>query len=201
VLITSEGFYFCTSAYVFNYCSLMTTFKVALIGFGFGGRIFHAPFIEQTAGLELVQIMTNNSHHIAQAQKEYPHAKIIATYEEAIQHDDIDVIVLATPNKFHFSYAIQAIEAGKYVVVEKPFTVTSEEGELLIRLAQQKNRLLTVHHNRRWDSDYLTVKQVIADGLLGDLMEYEAHFDRFRNYIKPHAWKEVPEDEVVFYTI
>lgn len=172
----------------------MSTFNIALIGYGLGGRIFHAPFIDTVDGFTISKIATSNPTNIALAQQQFPTATIIQDYQEALNDENIDIIVLAIPNSFHFQYAARALEAGKHVVVEKPFTINSEEAELLIRLAQQKGLLLTVHHNRRWDSDYLTIRKVIADGLLGDLMEYEAHFDRFRNYIKPNAWKEKPEE-------
>ncbi|MGB0525656.1 MAG: Gfo/Idh/MocA family oxidoreductase [Flammeovirgaceae bacterium] len=171
----------------------MQPINVALIGFGLGGRIFHAPFITQTVGFELKLIQTSNPKNIALAQKEYPTASIVSDYEAVLADSSILLIVLAIPNRFHFDYAQKALEAGKHVVVEKPFTVTSQEAKTLIELAQQQQKLLTVHHNRRWDSDFLTIKKVIANNWLGKLVEYEAHFDRFRNYIKPNAWKEEPE--------
>src|SRR5690606_700216 len=109
-----------------------------------------------------------------------------AIFEDAA----IDFVVLATPNVSHLPLAKAALEAGKHVVVEKPFTVTSADADELIALAKSKDRLLTVFHNRRWDSDFKTIIKIVAGNLLGDAGEYESHFDRFRNFLTPNTWKE-----------
>src|SRR6185295_11727117 len=96
---------------------------------------------------------------------------------------DIELVIINTPNETHFEFASRALEAGKHVVVEKPFTVTSAEGKKLIELAQKKNRILTVFQNRRWDGDFLTVKKILDQKLLGKVVEFEMHYDRYRNYI------------------
>ena len=168
----------------------MKQFNLALVGYGLGGRIFHAPFISTTTGLQLKKIMTSNPKNIALAQSEYPEAEITDSYEEIIADKNIDAIVLAIPNHLHFPYAQQAIQQHKHVIIEKPFTISVEEADELIQLATEHQVKLTINHNRRWDSDFLTVQKVIESGSLGKLVEYEAHFDRFRNYLKPNAWKE-----------
>jgi len=106
------------------------------------------------------------------------------------EDDNIDLVVIATPNTSHYNLAKEAIEAGKHVVVDKPFTITTKDADDLIELATTKNKIISVFHNRRWDSDFMTVKKIIESRVLGNLVEVEIHFDRFRNYIKENAWRE-----------
>ncbi|MEP6682224.1 MAG: Gfo/Idh/MocA family oxidoreductase, partial [Parafilimonas sp.] len=105
----------------------------------------------------------------------------------------IDLVVIATPNDSHHSLAKQALLAGKNVVVDKPFTITTADADDLIKIAKQQNKILSVHHNRRYDSDFKTVKKVLDENLLGKLVEFESHYDRFRNFLKPNAWREKDE--------
>jgi len=148
--------------------------RAGLIGHGLGGRAFHEPLIRATGRLTLAAIATTRS-----------------TPDPAglIADPDIDLIVVSTPNHSHFPLAKAALEAGKHVVIDKPFTVTLAEADALIALALAKQLKLTVFHNRRWDGDFLTVRKILASGQLGELMRYEAHWDRFRPAIKP-GWKE-----------
>lgn len=150
------------------------TVRVGLIGHGLGGRAFHEPLIRATARLSLEAIATTRS-----------------TPDPAglIADPAIDLIVISTPNHSHHPLAKAALEAGKHVVIDKPFTVTLDEADDLIALAREKGRLLTIFHNRRWDGDFLTVRKLLASGRLGEMMRYEAHWDRFRPAIKP-GWKE-----------
>jgi len=163
---------------------------VGLIGFGMAGRVFHAPVIASVPGLKLVKIVTGKSEAASLARERYPEAEVVPDYKKLLVDDSIQLIVVATPNTSHVELASAALEAGKHVVVEKPFTITSAEADALIDLAGRSGKILTVHQNRRWDSDFLTVKKVIEKNLLGNIVEYEAHFDRFRNYIKENAWRE-----------
>ncbi|MFD2671044.1 oxidoreductase [Marinicrinis sediminis] len=163
---------------------------VGLIGFGGAGQVFHAPIIEAVEGLDLVKIRTTNQAHIEQCQQRYPQAQIVADSEEIFTDPQIEVVVVSTPNGSHFELTERALRAGKHVVVEKPFTITSAEADALIELAQQQERLLTVHHNRRWDSDFRTVSSIVEAGMLGRLVEVEMHYDRFRNWLKEGAWRE-----------
>ncbi|RNI31489.1 oxidoreductase [Rufibacter latericius] len=166
------------------------TINVGLIGFGMAGRIFHGPFIHQVEGLKLVRIRETREENIRIAQSRYPEAQITSRAEDILQDPAIDLVVVATPNSSHFSLAKQALNAGKHVVVEKPFTPTSAEAGELIQLARQKQRVLTVYQNRRWDSDFKTVQKVLQSGVLGNVVEYKAHFDRFRPALKGNTWKE-----------
>lgn len=171
----------------------MKTIKVAMAGFGKGGRIYNAPVISSVEGLEITRIMTSSSENIEAAKKDFPKAKVVPHLDQLLDDPEIDLVVITLPNHLHKDSAKQALEAGKHVLVEKPFTATVEEANELIDLAKKKDLILSVNHNRRFDSDILTVQKIIEEGRLGKVMEYEAHFDRFRTEIKD-SWKE--KDEV-----
>lgn len=164
--------------------------NVGLIGFGAGGRIFHAPFITNVNGFNLKRIRETKPGNIAYIRAHYPDAEIVAEANDIINDPSIDLVVVATPNSSHLSLAKAALLAGKHVVVEKPFTITSEDADELIAVAAQCKKILTVHHNRRWDSNSKTVEKIIKSGMLGTLVEYEAHYDRFRNFFRANAWRE-----------
>ena len=166
------------------------TVNVGLLGFGMAGRIFHAPFISIVPGLHLKKIKANRPESIALAEKRYPLTEIVSSENEIFNDDAIDLVVIATTNPTHYPLAKAALQAGKHVLVDKPFTVSSAEAEELVQLAREAGKLITVYQNRRWDSDFKTVQKLVKQGLLGQLVEYEAHFDRFRNEIKPDTWKE-----------
>jgi predicted dehydrogenase len=166
------------------------TIKVGLIGFGVGGQIFHAPVLTSVKGLELVKIRAAKQEQIAVASIKYPQAKIVSTSEEIFEDKNIDLVVITTPNTSHQSLAMQALHAGKHVVVDKPFTINTKEADELIPLAARLNKVLSVYHSRRFDSDFFTLKKIIKNGLLGDIVEFESRYDRFRNYLKPGAWRE-----------
>lgn len=176
------------------------TIKVGLIGFGMAGRIFHGPFIHLVAGLELVRIRESREENIQIARSRYPQTQITSQVDDILDDPAIDLVVVATPNSSHYGLAKQALNAGKHVVVEKPFTPTAAEADELIQLAQQKGKILTVYQNRRWDSDFKTVQKVLASGVLGNVVEYKAHFDRFRPALKGNTWKEeeAPGSGIVF---
>jgi scyllo-inositol 2-dehydrogenase (NADP+) len=164
--------------------------QVGLIGYGMAGQVFHAPILTSVPGLLLTKIRETRPENIQLAQSRYPDAVIVNDSEALLADPAIDLVVIATPNAVHHSLARQALLAGKHVVVDKPFTITSAEADELIALAAQQDRLLTVHHNRRWDSNAQTLRKVIANQLLGRLVELEIHFDRFRNFLRPGAWRE-----------
>jgi scyllo-inositol 2-dehydrogenase (NADP+) len=168
----------------------MKQINVGLIGFGMAGRLFHGPTINSTEGLKLYKVRETKAPNISIIRERYPDTVVVNDTDEILNDPSIDLVVVATPNVIHYNVATQAINANKHVIVDKPFTVTSAEASVLITLAKTKNKLLTAYQNRRWDSDFLTVKKVIASNLLGDLIEYEAHYDRFRNTIRPDTWKE-----------
>jgi scyllo-inositol 2-dehydrogenase (NADP+) len=166
------------------------TLQVGLLGFGMAGRVFHAPIISGLSGLQLSKIRAGRPESIALAMATYPEAEVVTDDATILQDESIDLVIVATTNETHYDLAKAALQAGKHVVVEKPFTVTSEQATVLIELAQQKGKLLTVYQNRRWDSDFKTVQKLIQSEMLGRLVEYEAHFDRFRPIPASSTWKE-----------
>lgn len=164
--------------------------NVGLLGFGMAGRVFHAPVISSIPGFRLRKIRANRPASIELAQATYPSAEIVGDDKAILDDENIDLVVVATTNATHYTLAKAALRAGKHVVVEKPFTVTSDEATELIALAKHQHRILTVYHNRRWDSDFKTIRKLLENKLLGNLVEYEVHFDRFRNVPAPNTWKE-----------
>lgn len=166
------------------------TIRIGLLGFGMAGRVFHAPFISVVPGLELNKIKANRPESIDLAKKLYPDTSVVNDAVHILQDPEIDLVIVATTNDTHFDLAKAALQAGKHVVVEKPFTVTSGQADELISLAREKGKLLTVYQNRRWDSDFKTVKKLLQNEMLGRLVEYEAHFDRFRPIPASETWKE-----------
>jgi len=161
--------------------------SVGVLGFGLGGRVFHCPFVSAVAGLKLSAIMTSKG---GEALKSYPAAKIVSSVEEMLALPGIDAIVVSTPNETHFALAKQCLQAGKHVVIDKPFSATSEEASELGRIAVAKGVHVIPFHNRRWDGDFLTVKKLIADNAVGRLVTFESHFDRFRPIPRENTWKE-----------
>lgn len=161
------------------------TIRTAIIGYGLAGKSFHLPLIQATDGLEPVAVGTSRTGDVADGIK-------AASPEELVADPDIDLIVVASPNPSHFPLAEAALLAGKHVVVEKPMCVSAAEAEKLIAVANRSGRLLTVFHNRRWDSDFLTVQKLIASARLGRVLLFEAHWDRFRPEVA-ERWRERPE--------
>ncbi|NGY59888.1 Gfo/Idh/MocA family oxidoreductase [Lentzea sp. NEAU-D13] len=154
--------------------------RVGLLGYGIAGRVFHAPLISSTEGMDLVAIVTANPERQAQARAAHPDAKIV-TADELFELD-LDLIVVGTPNRTHVEYARKAIDKGVAVVVDKPFAPSSAEGEELVAAAQAKGVPLTVFQNRRWDSDFLTVRKII--GRLGEVRRFESRYERW----VPEIW-------------
>ncbi len=159
---------------------------VGLIGYGMAARTFHEPVIQSVPSLSLKKVVARHPD----ASARYPSVEVLQDTAALLQDESIDLVVIATPNSSHFDLASQSLLANKHVVVEKPFTTSSAQAQQLIELARQQNRLISVHHNRRWDGDFQTVKQLLSNNLLGRLVEYEAHYDRFRNFPRPNAWRE-----------
>lgn len=164
--------------------------RVGLIGFGLAGQAFHAPVIRGVPGMELACIL---ERHGSKSKERYPEVRVARTLDEMLADKTIGLIVVATPNDSHFSYTKACLEAGRDVVVDKPFTPTLAEAEELVRLAAERGRLITVYQDRRWDGAFLTVKKLVKSGGLGSVLEYEVRFDRFRLEAKPGAWRERPD--------
>ena len=163
------------------------TLDVALIGYGYAGKTFHAPLIASVPGLRLAAV---GSRDPAKVHADRP-AVVVERDAADLLAMPIDLVVIATPNDTHFDLARRALAAGKHVVVDKPFTVTLAEARELAALAKQRGRILSVFHNRRWDGDFLTVRRLIASGALGDVAYFESHFDRYRPRVRAR-WREQP---------
>jgi scyllo-inositol 2-dehydrogenase (NADP+) len=164
--------------------------NVALVGFGFAGRVFHAPIISAVPGLVLHAILERSGN---EAALHYPQAQIVRTMDELLAIDEIQLVVIATPNVSHYPLARECLLAGRDVVVDKPFTTTYREAAELVDLAQQRGRLLTVYQNLRCNGDFRTIRRLVESGLLGRIALYEAHFDRYRLQMRPGAWRERAE--------
>lgn len=161
--------------------------RTGVIGFGLAGRVFHTAVMDATPGLELACIVQRSGDD---AQKAYPAVRIARSVEEMLSDSTIRLIAVATPNYLHFEMAEACLRAGRDVVIDKPFTLTVDEARKLFALAQERGRLITAYQNRRWDGDFITLKEVIASGELGRVVTYESHFDRFRAQPRTHTWKE-----------
>lgn len=168
----------------------MSNVNVGIIGYGLSGRVFHAPVIRSVEGFTITAIMTTNPAAMAAIRETDPAVRIAASPEEILESPGIDLVVISVPNTLHYSLARRALELGKHVVVEKPFTITWEEAEELAALAERSGRVLSVYHNRRWDGDFRTVQKIIQGKMLGNLVEFESHFDRFRPVLKANSWRE-----------
>jgi scyllo-inositol 2-dehydrogenase (NADP+) len=164
---------------------------VGVASFGMSGKIFHAPLLTFHEKYHLKRIIQRSGND---AQSLYPETLVSRSIEDLLRDEELGLIVVNTPDSTHYELTKKCLERGKHVVVEKPMTMTVAEAEDLIALAQRKNKVLTVFQNRRWDGDFLTVQKVLRDGSLGRLVEFESHYDRYRNYIQPGTWKEKSAD-------
>jgi scyllo-inositol 2-dehydrogenase (NADP+) len=167
----------------------MQAINTALLSFGMSGQVFHAPFLKVHEGFNFYAVWERTKNL---AQEKYPSIKTYRTLAELLSDRAIELVVVNTPSVTHYEYAKQCLQAGKNVIVEKPFTATVEEGEELIQLAKERNLLLSVYQNRRYDSDYKVVKKVVDENLLGDLIEAEFHYDRFTEQLSYKVHKETP---------
>jgi scyllo-inositol 2-dehydrogenase (NADP+) len=162
--------------------------RVALAGFGLAGSTFHAPLIATTEGLTLSAVVTRSGERRAQLADAHPEAVAVDALGDAL--DLADLVVVASPNRFHVPLAREAIAAGKHVIVDKPPAVRADEARRLRDEAAAAGVLLGVFHNRRWDDDVLTLAREIAAGRLGRVLRMESHFDRWRPEVREGAWRE-----------
>ncbi|SCY41780.1 Predicted dehydrogenase [Nonlabens sp. Hel1_33_55] len=167
----------------------MKQIRTALCSYGMSGHLFHAPFIEANPGFELYAVWERNKDV---AVKKYPKIKTVRNLEDLLMDDSIELIIVNTPNITHFEFAKQIIEAGKHLVIEKPFAVTGNQCHELIELAAKYHVMLSVYHNRRWDSDFKTVQRVYNSGVLGELVDAEFHYDRYESNLSYKTHKEKP---------
>ena len=161
--------------------------RTGLIGYGLGGSRFHAPLISAEPAFSLSAIATSRAEEVA---RDCPGARVL-TPDALLEDSSLELVVIASPNDSHASLAERALRAGRHVVVDKPFTLDSAEALRLDALARERGLCLSVFHSRRWDGDFLTVRQLLAEGRLGRLYSFESHYDRFRPQVKPR-WKEEP---------
>jgi scyllo-inositol 2-dehydrogenase (NADP+) len=170
---------------------------VALIGFGLAGSVFHAPLISATPGLVLTTVVTADPERTARARDQHPGVRVEpsadAVWERASEHQ---LAVIATANRAHAELASRAIDAGLAVVVDKPLAPTSAEARAVVEHAARRGTSLTVFQNRRWDSDQLTLRRLLAEGALGRVHRYESRFERWRPRPRPQAWRETTAPEL-----
>lgn len=174
----------------------MGKIRTALVGYGSVGEKMHAPLITVCPDLELVAVVERRQE---KSKEKYPGVSIFRSLEALLEADAADLIVIVTPNEFHFSQAKMALEAGKHVVVDKPVTIHSREAKELKQIAEEKGLVLSVFQNRRWDGDIRTIQKILAEGLLGRVVHFESHFDRFRPGLADN-WREqdVPGNGITY---
>lgn len=163
--------------------------RAAIIGYGLAGRVLHGPLIAATPGLEVASIVTRNGQRAAQARADHPGARVLASVEAALD-DAPDLVVVATPNDAHAPTALAAIERRVAVVVDKPLAVSASEAQRVVAAAHEAGVMLTVFQNRRWDSDQLTLRALLAQEALGTILRFESRFERWRPEPEPEAWRE-----------
>jgi predicted dehydrogenase len=170
--------------------------RAAIIGYGLAGRFFHAPLIAATDGLAVASVVTSSPERQAQASREHPGTRILGSAAELWERvGDYDLVVIATPNDAHAPLATEAVDRGLAVVVDKPLAMTSAEAQALIAHSARASRLLTVFHNRRWDSDQLTLARLLAEDRLGTVLRYESRFERWRPAASAEAWRDSTSPE------
>ncbi len=164
--------------------------NTAIIGYGLSGKVFHAPFLEKNPGFNLHTIVSSGN----EAQERYPNTQIATDFEEVLKNPSIKLIVICTPHYLHVEQAEKALEAGKHVVIEKPVALKSDDFVRLMEIAKKTNRFIFPYHNRRWDGDFMTIKKIIREKLLGKLVTFESRFDRYNPDITRAEWRYIRED-------
>ena len=159
----------------------------ALLSYGMSGEVFHGPLLKAHAGFDIRAVFHRTTASVIRHNYRADHS-----VDDVLTDPAIELVIVNTPNDSHHRYALEALAAGKHVVVEKPFTVTVKEADELIELARKTGKVLSVFQNRRWDADFLTVRSIIEKQVLGKIVEFESHYDRFRNTIDPTSWKDEP---------
>lgn len=165
----------------------MKKIKAALLSYGMSGKVFHAPFIDLHPGFELLGSWERSTKAI---QADYPDTKSYSSLEAILEDESVELVVVNTPIDSHFEYAKKVLLSGKHALVEKAFTSTLAEAQELAQLAKAQNLKLFVFQNRRWDSDFKTVQKIINEGVLGEIVEAEIHYDRYNPELSPKKHKE-----------
>lgn len=166
----------------------MNPIKTALVAFGAAGKFMHAPFLAtQPEHYDVIAVL---ERHKEDSLKLFSNAKIVRSIEELLAIPEVELVIITTPNDTHYSYTKAAVLAGKHVVCDKPFTIKSSDSLELVNLAKKTNKIISVFHNRRYVADFLTIKEILGKRLLGEIHEFEGHYDRYRPEKKPNAWRE-----------
>ncbi len=161
--------------------------KTGVVGYGIAAQVMHLPFIATNPQYQLLSIL---QRHADTAKEKYPEVRLVRSMDEMLAEPSLELVVITTPNDTHFEYTSKALHAGKHVVLEKPFTITSEEGKKLLEIAKESGKVLSVFQNRRYVGDFLTIRRLLKEKKLGEIVEFEAHYDRYRPEQRPGAWRE-----------
>ncbi|WET47321.1 Gfo/Idh/MocA family oxidoreductase [Chryseobacterium indologenes] len=168
----------------------MQLVKAGLCAFGMSGKVFHAPFLKQHPGFFISAVVERSKN---ESEEKYPESTVYRSVEDMLQNAEVELVIINTPVQTHYEYAKKALEAGKNIIVEKPFTVNVEEAEELVKLAEEKGLFLSVYQNRRFDRDFQQVQKILNEGKLGNIKEAEIRFDRFRTTPSGKQHKENPD--------
>jgi len=170
--------------------------RTAVVGYGLAGSAFHAPVVDATDGMAVTAVVTRNPERSDAARARYPGVHVVADFADLFRRpDEVDLVVIATPNRTHVSIALAAIEAGRAVVIDKPVAATAAEARRVRDAAVRRGLLVSVFHNRRWDGDALTLTQLLADGDLGRVHRFESRFERWRPQVNLGSWREQPDPD------
>lgn len=161
--------------------------QTGIVGYGLSGRYFHAPFLKVHPGFNVIKVLERKGEN---SRELFPKVEVVKDFESVINDPKIELVVIATPNNYHYSMAKDCLQNGKHLVIEKPFTLTSKDADELIALADKNKLRIFVYHNRRWDGDFLTIQKLLKIGALGEVNEFEAHFDRYRPKLTTRLWRE-----------
>lgn len=165
--------------------------NTAIIGYGKSAKQFHTPLLKFVPGFKVTTVLQRSKND---ASNDFKGVKIVRNLKDLLKDDSISLVIITTPNNLHFEQAFDCLNAGKHVVVEKPFTITTEQSEKLIRLARDRKKIVTVFQNRRWDGDYLTLRKILKEGKIGSVLEFESRYNRYRLLKKEEVWKETSID-------
>jgi predicted dehydrogenase len=161
--------------------------RVGVVGFGKSAKVFHIPFINTMEEFELVAVLERRSD---ESKKLYPHITLVRTIDEMVALEDVDLVVITTTNDTHFEFASKSLRAGKHTILEKPFTNTTDEALELIKIGKESGKVFSVYQNRRYVSDFMTMRELLAENLLGDVHEFTATYDRYRAEPVAGSWRE-----------
>ena len=175
----------------------MRRIKTGVVGYGKSAKVFHIPFLSTMNEFQITKVL---ERHAEESKKKLPGITVAKTFDELIGDDETELIVVTTPNDTHFDYASRAMKAGKHVVLEKPFTNTTNEAEELIKISKDTGKILSVYQNRRYVSDFLTMRDILDEKLLGEVHEFNATYDRYRAEAIPGSWREaaLPGSGILF---